>query len=93
MTTATAAGTFNGSVPLTGTRFNLQPSSLNSAHYYEAFSYGTGSYGPLITTCSAPLPALTAGKAAPLTGPVIVNTVSDAAGDQNTPPPPPTCSP
>ena len=92
-TMATVTGAFNGSVPLTGKRFNLQPASLNTARYYQAFTYGAGSYGPLITTCSAPLPALSNGNVASLTGPVVVATVSDASGAQNTPPPPPTCSP
>ncbi len=92
-TTCQVNGTFNGSVPLTATRFNLQASSLNSSHYYIAFNYGAGSYGPLIAGCNAPLPALTSGHAAGLTAPIIVPTVSDANGNQNSPPPPPTCSP
>ena len=93
MTTASVTGAFNGSVPLSGTRFNLQGASLNSSEYYLAFSYGAGTYGPLIKTCNAPLPTLTSGKVAGLTAPVIVAAVSDANGTQNTPPPPPSCSP
>jgi hypothetical protein len=93
MTTATVTGAFNGSVPVSGTRFNLQPASLNSSHYYLYFTYGAGSYAPLIPTCSAPLPALSNGVVSPLSGPVTVADVSDANGTQNTPPPPPTCSP
>lgn len=92
-TTATVAGKFNGSVPLSGVRFNLQPSSLSTSHYYEAFSYGVGSYGPLVTGCNAPLPALSSGKTSVLSAAVIVAAVSDSTGAQNTPPPPPTCSP
>ncbi|MHB8636031.1 MAG: hypothetical protein ACYC96_06115 [Fimbriimonadaceae bacterium] len=93
MTTATVNGAFNGSVSMLGTRFNLSSASLNPSHYYEAFTYGSGSYGPLIKTCSAPLPALISGRSVSLSGPVVVASVSDASGVQNTPPPPPTCSP
>ena len=93
MTTTTATGAFNGSVPLTGTRFNIKGASLNAAEYFLAFSYGAGTYGPLIKTCNAPLPTLSNGKVSALTAPVIVAAVSDANGSQNTPPPPPSCSP
>jgi hypothetical protein len=91
-TTTSVSGSFVGSVPLAGLRFNLKPASLGS-HYFQAFTYGSGTYAPLIKTCSAPLPALTAGSTSALSGPVVVTAISDANGVQNTPPPPPTCSP
>jgi len=93
MTTATVTGAFNGSVPLSGTRFNLQPASLNSSRYYLAFTYGAGSYGPLVVGCNAPLPGLSSGQVSALTAPVIVAAVSDVNGAQNAPPTPPSCSP
>lgn len=91
--TATVAGTFNASVPTSAVRFNIKSSSLNTSHYYEAFSYGAGSYGPLVSGCNAPLPTLTSGHTSGMPNSIIVNAVSNSSGAQNTPPAPPTCSP
>ena len=91
-TVANYDGTFNGSIPGSASRFNLDATSLNSNSYYKLFYYGTGSYGPLITTCSAPLPSLIPGTNGLPYG-VIVADVYSSSGAQNTPPAPPACSP
>jgi hypothetical protein len=91
-TTATVSGSFNGSVPATATRFNLASTSYSATAYYSLFTYGTGTYGPLITTCNAPLPTVASGTTTPLPNSIVLSAVS-SGGVQNEPPPPPSCSP
>lgn len=78
-----AGGAFSVSVPTTAVRFHLLASSINTANYYESYTFNTIRYSPLIPTCTAPIPTLTAG------GSVTLNTIS-VPSTQGPPPPPPT---
>ena len=80
-TTTNATGNFSAPVPTTAKRFHILSSSI-SASYYKAYEYRTVRYSALVVTCTAPLPALTAGASVSLPGTVQV----PSAGD---PPPPP----
>lgn len=59
--TTNSTGAFSGSIPNTAKRFSLVPGSLVA--YYKIFGYGSFRYNALVTTCTAPLPALTSGSA------------------------------
>ena len=79
--TTTANGTFSAQVPVTATRFHLDSASI-SAGFYKSYEYNTKRYSALISTCSAPLPTLTAGVTSAL--PTNIE-IPPASG----PPPPP----
>lgn len=79
--TTNATGSFSAQVPASAKRFHILSSSI-SASYYKAYEYRTVRYSALVVTCTAPLPALTAGASVALPGTVQVPSVND-------PPPPP----
>lgn len=93
LVTANLKGVFNASVPTSAVRFNIVSNSLSTSEYFRFYTYGPGSYSPLVASCSAPLPKLANGSTTPLPYPLVVAAISGADGVQNTPPPPPTCSP
>lgn len=76
-----ADGKFSATVPATAKRFGVVGSTLQPG-YYAQFSYGALRYSGLITTCTAPLPTLTAGNTVALPASIYVNQASE-------PPPPP----
>ena len=95
-------GTFTASVPVTAVRFNLvpstlpitaNPSSVPSTAYFRYFTYGSGTYNPLNTACSAPIISLTSGQTNVLPNQIIVMAATTLSGAPNTPPPPPGCTP
>jgi hypothetical protein len=85
-------GSFNASLPTTAVRFNLKSSTVSTSAYYNSFEYGSGSYGPLIVGCDAPLPGLTNGATTPLPNTILLF-ATFTGGTPNTPPGPPSCSP
>lgn len=79
--TTNASGSFSAQVPTSARRFHLLATSF-SASYYKAYEYRTIRYTPLVNTCTAPLPSLSAGATANLPGSIFLSPVSG-------PPPPP----
>ena len=58
--TTNAFGQFGGGTPPTAVRFHVRNTTV-PAGYYRQYIYNSLRYATTITTCSAPLPALTAG--------------------------------
>lgn len=84
-------GSLWASVPLNTTRFNLAVSSMPISTYFRSFVFGTKRYTALVTTCTAPLPALASGVATHIS-PITID-AAITLGQHNAPPPPPTgCS-
>lgn len=79
--TTAADGRFTAVIPTTAKRFGLVATSLTPG-YYAQFTYGALRYSAIVSTCTAPLPALTAGGSVTLPASVFVNESSE-------PPPPP----
>lgn len=79
--TTNSTGNFSRAVPLDAVRFHLRNSSVPTG-YYKAYEYNAKRYSTLITTCSAPLPALVENGTVPLATTVEVPPTS-------LPPPPP----
>ena len=83
--TTASCGDFGAAVPVTATRFHLQNGSVPSG-FYKQYTYDTLRYTTVETTCSAPLPALSADTAAPL-----VTNITIPPTTQPPPPPPNGC--
>lgn len=80
-------GSLWASVPATATSFNFNSASLPTALYFKSFVFGPHRYTSLISTCNAPLPALTTGTTTNLS--VITIDAAITLGQHNAPPPPP----
>ncbi|MEQ1932370.1 MAG: hypothetical protein ABL962_00625, partial [Fimbriimonadaceae bacterium] len=79
-------GRFSVSVPVAAVRFHVIPSSLTPA-FYAQYTYGGLRYTALVSSCSAPLPVLSAGGTTALPSGIEVNLSSEPP-----PPPPNGCS-
>jgi hypothetical protein len=80
-------GSLWASVPTSATQFNLDKSTLIVGVYFKSFVYAGHRYTALISTCNAPLPALTNGVTTSLS--VITIDAAMTLGQNNAPPPPP----
>lgn len=86
--TTDSCGYFVATVPSNSVRFHLEPTSINASLYYRQFTYAAKRYAATISTCTAPLPALTDNTVTALPGGSIV--LPSTAGPP--PPPPNGCS-
>jgi hypothetical protein len=75
-------GQFSAGVPTTATRFHIRNSSIPSS-YYKQYSYNSLRYTTLVSTCTAPLPALSVGGDVALLTNIVINS------NVGPPPPPP----
>jgi hypothetical protein len=75
-------GRFTATIPSTARRFHVVPSSINETQFYRSYEYANFRYTMLVSSCTAPLPTLTAGGTTILPTDVRIPRASD-------PPPPP----
>lgn len=84
--TTNSFGNFSAAVPVAAVRFHLQNATV-PVGYYKQFNYDGMRFATTITTCSAPLPALTEGVTTPL-----ATTITVPATTGPPPPPPNGCT-
>jgi hypothetical protein len=80
-------GSFRASVPNFAARFSLDSATMPKQFYYKSFVFQTKRYSTLVSSCTAPLPALSNGVTTPI-GTVTID-AAETNGTPNPPPPPP----
>ena len=80
-------GSLTASVPTSAVRFNIDPTTLPTSLYFKSYKLHGLRYSALITSCTAPLPALTNGVSTNI-GAIIIDVLM-TGGIVNPPPPPP----